>query len=100
MTNHMFRRKPSFSSFGYFFVPGPLGSLKFVPEEVLRSTDSIDNVSINICRESKNEIFLMDKYRQFSQKWQSFKVDFFRKFMPPGNMACRKTALGMISVSK
>ena len=67
---------------------------------VLRSTDSIDNVSINICRESKNEIFLRGEHRQFGQKWPNFKVDFVRKFMPPGNMVCRKCALGMISVSK
>ena len=62
MIHSFFDANPSFSSFGYFFVPGPLGLLKFVPEEVFRSTDSIDNVSINICRKSKNEIFL----RQFA----------------------------------
>ena len=58
MINSCFDTNPSLSSFGYFFVPGPLGHLKFVPEEVFRSTDSIDNVSLSICRESKNEIFL------------------------------------------
>ena len=49
-----FDANPSFSSFGYFFVPGPLGHLKFVPKEVFRSNDSIDNVSINICGKSKS----------------------------------------------
>ena len=33
---------------------GPLGDLKFVPEEVFVSTDSIENISINICKKSKN----------------------------------------------
>ena len=52
--NSFFDADSSFSSFDYFFVPGPMGLLKFVPEEVFRSTDSIDNVSINICRKCKN----------------------------------------------
>ena len=71
MINSVFDANPSFFCFGYFFVPGPLGLLKFVPEEVFKSTDSIDNVSINICRKSKFENFLRGKHRQFGQKWEN-----------------------------
>ena len=78
MINSYFDANPSFSSFGYFFVPDPLGHLKFVPEEVFRSTDSLDNISINICREYKNEIFLRGKCRKFWDKWQNFKIVLFR----------------------
>ena len=78
MINSFFDANPSFSSFGYFFVPGPLGLQKLFPKEVFRSTDSINNVSINIYQQSQNEIFLRGKHRQFGQKWQNFKVVLFR----------------------
>ena len=45
------------SSLVYFFVSGPLGVPKCVPEEVFEHTDSFGNFSMNICREAKNRIF-------------------------------------------
>ena len=78
-------------------VPGPLGPLKFVPEEVLRSTDSIDDVSINICRESKNEIFLRGEYRQFGQNWPklaNFSNRFFSKVYASRKRVVSKNCLG------
>ena len=83
--NWIFGPIPSFSSFGYFFVPGPLGDPKLVPEEVFGPTDSIENISINIWKKSQNEIFLMGKYRHFGQKWQTFKFVFcFTRSCPQG----------------
>ena len=75
MINSCFDANPRFYSFGYFFVPGQLGHLKFVSEEVFRSTDSIDNISINICRESKNEIFLREILLKLAKILKSFFFD-------------------------
>ena len=45
------------SSLVYFFVSGPLGVPKCVPEEVFEHTDSFGSFSMNICRDAKNGIF-------------------------------------------
>ena len=94
--NRIFGPNPGFPSFGYFFVPGPLGDAKLVPQEVFGPNDSIENISINIWKKCQNESFLRD--RHFGQKWQIFKLFFFHSFMPPGNPTCRKTPMGMIAM--
>ena len=45
------------SSLVYFFVSGPLGVPKCVPEEVFEHTDSFGSFSMNIRRDAKNGIF-------------------------------------------
>ena len=75
MINSFFDANSSLSSFDYFFVLGPLGLLKFVPDEVFRSTDSLDNVSINISRKSKTEIFLRGNFAKNDKILKSFFFD-------------------------
>ena len=54
--NWIFRPNPSFPSFDYFFVAGPLGDPKLVPKEVFGPTDSIENISINIWKKSISNV--------------------------------------------
>ena len=52
-----FDPKMTSSLVGDFFVPGPLGGLKSVQRDVFGHGESIGTFFMNICWESKNQIF-------------------------------------------
>ena len=71
------------SSLVYFFVSGPLGVPKCVPEEVFEHTDSFGSFNFYeyLLGDQKSNFFQW-RYWRFGNKWQNFEVVISSRFCP------------------